>query len=347
MKLGLGLKPHQWDDEHLAFARQLGCRSIVAWMPLPQGDGVWHVEDLTRLRRQVERHGLELGAVENLHPAHWDHVVLGERGRDEQTANVCQTIRNVGAAGIPVLGYSFSVVGVWGYYSDGDNRDGRGGAGIKRFDIEKLPTDDPPDNQRFWFNTTLPQRSPNGTIPPVEEDEMWRRLECFLTKAVPVAEEAGVRLAAHPDDPPVPTLRRMYRPLTCVENLQRLIDLVPSRSNCLEFCQGTVAAMPQTDVIAAIRRFASQDRIAYVHFRNVSRMLPCYDEVFIDEGRIDMMEALRAYRDGGFEGTLIPDHTPRVSCAAPWEAGMSYALGFMKAAMRAANVDAPDTPRGD
>ena len=335
MKLGLGLKPHQWGDDHLAFARQMGCESIVAWVPLPPGDGVWHEEDLRRLKEKVSRHDMELAAIENLHPGHWDHVLLGEDGRDEQIDNVCRTIRNLGAVGIGCLGYSFSIVGVWGHWSTGDNTDGRGGAGVLHFDADKIPDAGPPNNQRFWLDIPVPERSPEATIPPVDAEEMWRRLEYFLERVVPVAEEAGVRLAAHPDDPPVPALRGTRRLLHSVANLQRLLDIAPGPCNCLEFCQGTVAEMAGVDVIAAIRRFASQGRIAYVHFRNVSATVPRFSEVFVDDGRVDMLEALRAYRDSGFDGVLIPDHTPIVSTAAPWETGMAFALGYLRAGLQA------------
>ncbi len=116
--------------------------------------------------------------------------------------------------------------------------------------------------------------------------------------------------------------------------MQRLVDLVPSERNQLEFCQGTVSEMADGDVIGAIRRFASQRKIAYVHFRNVSATVPRFDEVFIDQGYVDMLAALRAYHESGFAGTLIPDHTPRVSTEAPWETGMAYALGYMRAGLQ-------------
>lgn len=169
---------------------------------------------------------------------------------------------------------------------------------------------------------------------------MWERITYFLTHLVSVAESAGVVLAAHPEDPPVPVLRQIARPLHSIEGLQRLIDLVPSHSNQLEFCQGTVAEMPGTDISQLIEHFARLRKIAYVHFRNVSATVPCFDEVFIDEGRIDMVEALRAYARAGFTGTIIPDHTPLVSSDAPWDAGMAYALGYIRGCLQAIQAEA-------
>lgn len=339
MKLGLGIRPQHWDDAHLAMARQFGCDNIIAWMPLPAGDGVWHAEDLASLKAQVNKHGMELAAIENLPPAHWDHILLGEPGRDRQMKNVQQTIRNMGDVGVPCLGYYFSIVSVWGHWRDGSNGGGRGGAGVKSFDLNKVPTNDPPGNQQIWFRTTLSHRDPNGTIPPADETTMWSRIEYFLSNLLPVAEQAGVVLAAHPDDPPVPMLRQIARPLHSVEGLQRLLELVPSRYNQLEFCQGTIAEMPGVDLPQVIEHFARRGEIAYVHFRNVSATVPRFDEVFIDEGYVDMHAMLRAYARAGYKGTIVPDHTPIVSSNAPWDAGMAFALGYMRGCIQSAATE--------
>lgn len=166
---------------------------------------------------------------------------------------------------------------------------------------------------------------------------MWQRLQYFLTSAVPVAEESGVTLAAHPDDPPVPELRGMARLLVSTPKLKRLIDLVPSPRNCLAFCQGTISTMAGVELPQTIRHFATQDKIAYVHFRNVKGTYPAWQEVFIDEGDIDMLDTMRIYKECGFDGTMIPDHTPPMDFAGErwWETGMAYALGYMQACRQA------------
>ena len=114
---------------------------------------------------------------------------------------------------------------------------------------------------------------------------------------------------------------------------RRLLDLAPSPSNGIEFCQGTVAEMAGADVYDAIREYVSRGKVFYVHFRNVRGKVPNYREVFLDEGDVDMIRALRIYRECGYDGVLIPDHTPGTSCKAPWHAGMAYALGYVRAAM--------------
>jgi mannonate dehydratase len=160
-------------------------------------------------------------------------------------------------------------------------------------------------------------------------------LKGFLEELLPVAEEAGVRLAMHPDDPPVPVLRGTGRLVYHPDGFRRLLDLVPSPANAIEFCQGTVAEMPGADVYAAIEEYSASGAIAYVHFRNVVGRAPDYQEVFVDEGDVDMQRALAIYLRNGFDGVIVPDHTPQMACAAPWHAGMAYALGYMRAAMQA------------
>ena len=171
-----------------------------------------------------------------------------------------------------------------------------------------------------------------GFMPPVSSAELWDRLKRFLDEMLPVAEEAGVELALHPDDPPMPELRCTPRMVYQPSLYDRLISLNPSPANMLEFCMGSLQEMTEGNLYDEIDHFAGEKRISYVHFRNVRGKVPCYDEVFLDEGDIDMLRALSRFQANGFEGVLIPDHTPLITCRAPWYAGMSYALGYMRAA---------------
>ena len=144
-------------------------------------------------------------------------------------------------------------------------------------------------------------------------------------------------LALHPDDPPVPAIAGVARIFRSVEAYKRVIEIVDSPSNCLEFCQGTVAEMCASpeEVYDAIRYFGSREKIAYVHFRNVSSRVPSFAETFIDDGYVDMLRAMRIYHEVGFEGVLIPDHTPAVAGDTAWgHRGRAYAVGYMKAMLR-------------
>ena len=144
-----------------------------------------------------------------------------------------------------------------------------------------------------------------------------------------------MKLALHPDDPPADSLRRTARLVNHPDKYQRGLDLVPSDSNALEFCLGSIAEMPEGDVYESIEQYGRQDKIAYIHFRNVRGKVPYYQEVFVDEGDLDMLKVLRSLDAVGYDGVLIPDHTPEMTCDAPWHAGMAYALGYMRAAMQA------------
>jgi mannonate dehydratase len=155
----------------------------------------------------------------------------------------------------------------------------------------------------------------------------------------PVAEEAGVKLAAHPDDPPLPTMRGHARLVHQPELYQRLLDRKPSPANALEFCIGTLAEMAAGDVYAAVDQYSRQKKIAYVHLRNVHGRAPTYHETFIDDGDVDMLRVLRILKTNGYDGVLIPDHTPQMTCNAPWHAGMAHALGYMRAALQSLECD--------
>src|SRR6476659_484261 len=177
-----------------------------------------------------------------------------------------------------------------------------------------------------------------GIEPPATHDVLWQRLSDFLDEALPVAEGAGVTLAAHPDDPPMQTMpgqpRLVYQP----HMYPRLLDSHSSPSNALEFCLGTLAEMTEGDVYEATEQFSRQGKLAYVHFRNVRGKVPHYRETFLDEGDIDMLRVLRILKTNDYRGVLIPDLTPQIQCGAPWHAGMAYALGYMRCALQAIGV---------
>ncbi len=334
MKLGLGLYDGMVTPDNLQFAKQMSATHIIAHLPtektLPSTkEGVWSYEDLAGLRKLVADHGLTLEAIENFPPHFWDQILLDGPNRAAQMEKLKQTIRNMGRAGIPIMGYYFSLAGVWGRVW---GPFARGGARAVGYIEAEAPEQTPIPNGEIW-GIKFDENAPPGDIGTVSREEMWGRLQYFLEELVPVAEEAGVRLAAHPDDPPLPELRGTGRLITHPDNYQRLLDIVPSHHNGLEFCQGTITEMPGADVLEAIRKYAPTGRICYVHFRNVKGKAPNYREVFLDEGDADMLEALRIYRDSGYEGVFMPDHTPHTTCDAPWHAGMAYALGYIRSAM--------------
>ena len=352
MKLGLGLYRHQLNDEHFRFARQCGCTHIVAHLvdyfrssrsnqpgDQPVGDDsgwglagdpakLWTAEELTDLKRQVNGAGLELEAIQNFDPAHWHDVLLDGPKKSAQLENVKAIIRNVGQAGIPIFGYNFSIAGVAGRVKGPFARGSAEAVGMDG------PLDKPMPQGMAW-NMVYDRNAAPGAVPSATPEQLWQRVAHFLNEIIPVAEEAGVTLAAHPDDPPTPTVRGQPRLVYQPRLYQRLLDLKPSPRNALEFCVGTLAEMTEGDIYEATDSYSRQQRIGYVHLRNVRGKVPYYKETFIDEGDVDVFRVLRILKQNGFAGVVIPDHAPQMACSAPWHAGMAYALGYLRAALQA------------
>jgi mannonate dehydratase len=356
MKLGLGLYRDLLTPETLRFARQAGVTHIVAHLPghFTRGaddvltsdqagwgfgisdpdDPMWTFEALEALKRTVNDAGLVLEALENFAPAHWYDVLLDGPRRAEQMEHLKTIVGALGRAGIPTMGYNFSLAGVWGRVEGPFARAGARSVGFQD------PVQPPIPSGMIWNMVYAPERfdpdHPNQTVAPVGHEEMWRRLAGFLREMIPVAEAAGVRLALHPEDPPLPVLRGTARLVYQPDHFQRVLDLAPSAMNAIEFCVGTVSEMAAADVYAAVDRYSRAGRIAYVHLRNVKGKVPRYHETFVDEVDTDMLRVLKILHRIGFDGVVIPDHTPLLECAAPWHAGMAYALGWMRAAITAA-----------
>jgi mannonate dehydratase len=234
----------------------------------------------------------------------------------------------MGEAGIPVLGYNFSLAGVCGRVRGPYARGGAVSVAMDGLVETPVPLG------TVW-NMIYDQHAPEGNLAPITHAVLWSRLQRFLEEVLPVAESAGVRLAAHPDDPPMPTMRQQPRLVYQPQMYRRLIGISSSPSNGLELCLGTLAEMTEGNIYDSVQEYSSQKRIAYIHFRNISGKVPHYHETFIDDGDIDMIRILSILHRNRFDGVLIPDHSPQMSCAAPWHAGMAHTLGFMRAALMA------------
>ena len=351
MKLGLGLYRHMLTRENFQFARQAGATHIVAhlvdyfrgssqaardsqptgtdrgWGLAGDPDKLWTLEEMMALRSDVEAAGRKLEAIENFDPAHWHDVLLDGPRRAQHIENVKTILRRMGRAGIPMMGYNFSIAGVAGRTTGNYARGEARSVGMEG------PYDPPMFNGMVW-NMVYDTHAPPGEVPAITHEELWRRLDRFLGEVLPVAEEAGVKLAAHPDDPPMPFVRGQPRLVYQPRFYQKLIDLNPSPANTLEFCIGSLAEMTEGDIYDVVDDFSRQQRLGYVHFRNVTGKVPTYRETFIDDGDVDMHRVLEILKRNKFDGVLVPDHTPQMACAAPWHSGMAYAMGYMKAEMK-------------
>ena len=351
MKLGLGLYRGLLSHDNFRFAKQAGATHLVVhlvdyfsgknpvlssgsndmgWGATANTNTPWMEDDLRAIKRSIEANGLTWEAIENFDPAHWYDILLDGPNKTQQMEGLKRTIQMIGRVGIPIMGYNFSLAGVWGWTK---GPWGRGDAKALVYDESKIDPQTPMPNGMVW-NMIYDPNAPPGNVAGCGPEELWERYAWFLSEIIPVAEEAGVTMALHPDDPPAERLRHTARLVNQPAKYQRVIDLAPSPANALEFCLGSLQEMRDGDVLESIEHYGRQGKIAYVHFRNVRGKVPHYQEVFVDEGDLDMLGAIQALSDVGYDGVLVPDHTPEMTCGAPWHAGMAFALGYMKAAMQ-------------
>jgi len=318
MRPALGL--HDLSEENLTFARQIGVRDLVVVSPegLSANGLYYDYERLIQLKTRVENAGLRIAALQNIPTSWYDKILWGQEGREQQLENYCQTIDNVGGAGIPIMHYNFHAIRVW--RTSRHTRD-RGDALVTSYDHALMENAPAEDGRELGY------------------EQLWDNFELFIKKIMPVAEKAGVKMALHPDDPPVTPIAGAACLFIDVPAFQRVIDMVPSPSNGLLFCQGCYTEMMGNKVFDAIRHFGRQGKIFYVHFRNVAGEMPHFRETFIDSGDIDMAEAIKVYQEVGYQGVMIPDHLPHMINDTPFgHQSNAYAIGYMRGIMKAAGA---------
>jgi mannonate dehydratase len=286
MRLATVLTPI--NDENLQLAAQCGVTDLVARYPGPDR------RELERVQRQAERFGLTVTVVEGYLPI--ERIKIGEDDGCELAA-MKTLVQQMGDCGVPLLCYNFMAGTDW-VRTQLDAPE-RGGARVTAFRLR--------DVERAMSLSEKPGISENAGL-LIDAAALWTNLERFLHELLPVAERAGVTLAMHPDDPPLPELLGRARIMNSVENFERLVRLAPSPRNAICFCQGTFAEMG-VDIPATIRRLGPH--IRYVHFRDVRGTREDFSETFHDNGHTDMVAAMQAYRDIGFEGAIRPDHVPQ------------------------------------
>lgn len=306
-------------DETMRYIKQLGVESVQINTPKLPGDCRWEYEDLLRLRQQIESYGLELEAIENVPIKFYDKIMLGLPGRDEQIEHYQAIIRHAGRAGIPLLGHHFMPNFVWRTSLDAP---GRGGARVTAFDMA--------DAAR-GINLIDYEANRDGAIE--DEEHMWRNYEYFLRAVIPVAEAANVKLALHPDDPPVEMLDGVARLFYKVDNFKRAMELADSDHWGLNLCLGCCSEMVRgaSNVMEMIDYFGPLGKIFYVHFRDVQGTVPSFRECFLGEGNYDPAEVVIRLKRAGFTGFLLDDHVPLVAGDTPWgHRARGHAIGYMQ-----------------
>jgi mannonate dehydratase len=299
-------------DHHLRLAAQVGVTDIVARYPGADRD------NLQRLRDRVASVGMNLSIIEGCIPK--DKIVHGKPGREEQIAEFQRLLRNLGATGVTICCYNWMPSDDW--TRTRVDLPERGGALVTGYDANE-------DNQ-----------PPVPASEAMDKKSLWANLQYFLDRVVPIAEESGVKLAMHPDDPPLPTFRGHAQIMSSVEGFERLVQLRPSPANGICFCQGTFAEMG-VDIPATIRRLAKH--IHYVHFRDVVGTAPSFRESFHDNGKTNMVEAMRAYFECGVDVPARPDHVPTLDGESNETPGYHmlgrlFAVGYLRGLIQAAEA---------
>lgn len=298
-----------WD-----LTKQLGVTYAVG--PVPGSANGAPTPDFTQLLWQKDRFrqaGIDLVVLETAFPwAH--HAKIGGPNAEAEIETCCELIRNMGKVGIPVACWNWMAVFNWVRTSL--TIPTRGGALVTGYD------------HSLMANAPLTEEG------IVTEETLWANLKRFMEAVVPVAEEAGVKLALHPDDPPISPIRGVSRILTSPDAMMKAIELVPSPNNGITFCQGSFATM-NAGIPAEIDRFSQKGAIHFVHFRDVEGNPAKFQETFHDDGRTDMWDAMRAYHRNGFSGPMRPDHVPTMATEQNGEPGYEvlgrlFALGYIK-----------------
>jgi mannonate dehydratase len=330
-----------YDQTVAQYARQLGLGGVQLHTPsnLAGADGYWTLAELRGLRERCERDGLVLEGLENVPPQHFAKIQRGEPGREEQLDNFRTTLRNMAAAGIPVLGYNFLCTYVWRTTMAGL---GRGGAKVTAFDLARAGE----GNALATYKLTPP-----GPAKPITAEQLWDNHQYFLDAVLPVAEEAGVRLSLHPDDPPVDEplggAARIFTTPASLARADRQSHGSPAWG--LTLCVGTVSEMGgQAAVDEVIDSLGPRHRICYIHFRDVRGTVPAFEECFLGEGNIDPAAVIRHLHAVGFNGFLIDDHVPAMlgdhdtwadtSPAAYCSRGRAHAIGYLQGVLNGLGI---------
>jgi mannonate dehydratase len=318
VRLSLILPPEP--DSRWQLAKQMGVTDAVIH-PLEIGDGRtdWTYDELNGTVNWFEEVGMNVSVIEGSVPL-TDRIRLGEDGRDEDIERFKRFLRNCGAVGIPVVCYDWMAGIRWARTEA--HVESRGGSYATGYDDEKM------------------SGGPETEYTDVTREQLWDALEYFLREVVPVAKEAGVKLGLHPADPPLDSVRDVPRLARSVEAYDRILDIVDSEYNGVTFCQGNFAAMG-VNIPDTIRHFG--DRINFVHFRDVEGDASRFVETWHDNGPTDMLAAMRAFEDIGYDGPMRPDHVPTMagednSNPGYHTKGRLFAIGYMRGLLEQAKT---------
>ncbi len=312
-------------ERKIELSKQMGVTGAVS----PSNPGLaglreiqpWEYEALVAVKEAYAKRGLQWRVLEGTPPL--DKAKLGVDGKDEQIENFITLMRNMKKIGLDTICYNWMPVISWARTDF--ERAGRGGALVTAFNYDKVKDLPPTEYGEF------------------SEETMWKNMDYFLKAVVPEAEKNGIKLALHPDDPPIPKIRGIARIMRTADAFKKLIELYPSPNNGLTLCQGTFATMGE-DIPSVIKYFGKREKIFFVHFRDIKGDRWNFEETFHDEGKTDMYKAMKTYFEVGFKGPMREDHVPTVAGDSNDHPGYSelgtlFAIGYIKGLIEAAGKE--------
>src|SRR5262245_43163980 len=317
--------PAEPTDDQLLFLKQIGAEYVSVAAP----PGLRTAEGFLRIKKRYADAGIEVWNIGNSDVHNMPEVTLNLPGRDAKIEQYRQYVRDLGKAGIRYTTYAHMGNGIWS-----SGRAEVRGASAREFDLSS------PDKRGVWGGKTW--REPLSHGREFTKEEIWENYTHFIKRAAPVAEEVGVRIGIHPDDPPVPVLAGVPRCIfSSFDGYERALGIADSPNVGMCLCCGTWLEggrrLTGKDPEEMIRHFGA-GRIWKVHFRNVSAPLPHFVETFMDNGYYDMYRIMKALRDVDFEGVVILDHSP--SMVGGGYAQEAYGFGYMRALLGRANAEA-------
>ena len=323
LKIAAQMSPEATEDD-FAFVNQMGIKYAVLWTGADKASAGYYAS----AKKRFAGHGITVYGFGNRDVHNQDAITLGLENREAKIAQYKQHLRDLGAAGVPYTTYAHMANGIWST----ERETTRGGASARAFNLEKAESG-------HWDGKHYHLPQTHGRL--YAEDEIWTNYTHFIKEVIPVAEEEGVLIGIHPDDPPQPELGGIPRCIfSSFEGYRRAMEIADSPNLGLCLCVGCWLEggdLMGKDIIETIKYFGERNKIFKVHFRNVNAPLPYFVETFVDDGYQDMYQVMRALREVNYDGILIPDHIPLM--ANDHRVGTAFTMGYMKALAARVNDD--------
>jgi mannonate dehydratase len=315
--------PTDAPDDDLTFAKQLG----VGYVNIPTGGERATLDNFIRLKQKVEAAGLKVWNIGNSNVHNMPEVTLNLPGRDEKIQEYKQFLHNLGKAGLKYTTYAHMGNGIW----SSERETTRGGASARAFNQKTA--------KGYWAGKVFEGPLTHGR--KFSKEELWENYTYFIKQVVPVAEEEGIRIGIHPDDPPVPELGGVPRHIFgTFDGYMKALEIANSPNIGVCLCCGTwLEGGKHTgkDVVSAAREFARLGKLWKIHFRNVSAPIPYFVETFVDNGYFDMYKIMKTLVEVDFRGAVIADHVPTM--VGGRMVGWAYSIGYIKALLARAMAE--------